>query len=62
MYDHSFYAGAPFPATDTVRHQLVLASRGTTKNLLMGYRLHTTVSAAGLPAATADNVRLQCAG
>jgi hypothetical protein len=61
-YDHSFYAGAPFPVTDTITHDLVLASRGSAPNLLMSYDLHTTVNALGVPTATVDNVRLSCTG
>jgi hypothetical protein len=61
-FDHSFYAGAPFPTTDTMVHQLVLASRSGTDNLLMGYTVHTTVSAQGVPTATVDNIRMQCTG
>jgi hypothetical protein len=61
-YDHSFYAGAPFPANDTQTHSVELVSRATTNNLIMGYVLHTTVNAGGIPTATVDNVRLDCKG
>jgi hypothetical protein len=61
-YTHSFYAGAPFPVTDTMTHSILLTSRGAAQNLLMGYDLHTTVNATGIPTATVDNVRLSCTG
>ncbi len=62
VYDHSFYAGGPFPVTDTTTHSVELVSRGDSPNLLMSYTLHTTVSATGVPTATITNVRLDCQG
>ncbi|MDQ3874170.1 MAG: hypothetical protein M3322_01270 [Actinomycetota bacterium] len=61
-YSHSFYAGAPFPVTDTLTHDTVLASRGSAQNFLMTYEIHTTVNALGVPTATVENVRLSCNG
>jgi hypothetical protein len=60
--DHSFYAGAPFPVTDTETRSVELVSQAGTPNLVMHYGLHTTVNAAGVPTATVDNLRLACAG
>ena len=62
VYDHSFYAGGPFPVTDTTTHSVELVSRGDSPNLIMGYTLHTTVTANGVPTATITNVRLDCQG
>ena len=62
VYDHSFYAGAPFPVTDTTTHKTELVSRGDSPNLLMAYELHTTVNANGVPTATITNMRLECKG
>ena len=62
VYDHSFYAGGPFPVTDTTTHSVELVSKGDSPNLLMGYTLHTTVTASGVPTATITNVRLDCQG
>lgn len=61
-YDHGFYAGAPFPVTDTVTQSVALVSQAATPNLIMHYDVHTTVNAAGVPTATVDNYRLDCAG
>jgi hypothetical protein len=61
-YDHSFYARAPFPTADTMVHSLLLVSRSGTDNLVMGYTIHTTVSAQGVPTAQVTDIRLQCTG
>lgn len=61
-YDHSFYARPPFPSNDTQTHSVELVSQGGSPNLIMGYALHTTVNAGGVPTASVDNVRLDCAG
>lgn len=61
-YDHSFYARPPFPSTDTQTHSVELVSQGGSPNLIMGYTLHTTVNAGGVPTASVDNTRLECAG
>jgi hypothetical protein len=61
-WDHSFYAGAPFPANDTIVHTVVLLSAGGSDNLVMGYRLHTTVNALGVPTAAVEDITLKCAG
>jgi len=61
-YGHSFYARPPFPSNDTQTHSVELVSQGSSPNLIMGYTLHTTVNAGGVPTASVDNVRLDCAG
>jgi hypothetical protein len=61
-YGHSFYAGSPFPTVDTMTHSVELVSQAATPNLIMGYTLHTTVTAGGVPTATVDNIRFNCAG
>ena len=60
--EHDFYAGAPFPVTDTTAWSIELVSQGTSPNLLMHYTLHTTVTANGVPTATVDNVYVECRG
>jgi hypothetical protein len=39
-----------------------LVSRSGTDNLVMGYTIHTTVSAQGVPTAQVTDIRLQCTG
>jgi hypothetical protein len=61
-FDHSWYARPPFPTTDTVVHQVVLASRSGSDNFLMRYRLHTTIAVTGVPTARMSDVALECTG
>jgi hypothetical protein len=60
--DESWYAGAPFPTTHTTTHSLLLVSQASTPNLVLRYTLHVTVNALGVPTATVENVRTECAG
>ena len=49
-------AGTPFPVTDTDTIDSKLVGLADTDNFLAHTTLHTTVSATGVPTATADQV------
>jgi hypothetical protein len=59
---HSFYAGAPFPATDTTTYSTGLHGAGPTDDFVMEVTVHTTVNANGDATAMPVNVNLKCVG
>jgi hypothetical protein len=62
LESHDFYAGAPFPVTDTHTYSLGLHGAGPTDDFVMHVTVHTTVNAQGVPTAEVSNVRAECAG
>jgi hypothetical protein len=59
---HSFYAGEPFPATDTTTYSTGLHARGPTDDFVMETTIHTTVNANGDATAMPVHVDLKCVG
>jgi hypothetical protein len=60
-YD-GWYARPPFPATHTHTYDFDLISQSGTDNYILHVTMHETVTANGMPAATVDNWRMDCAG
>jgi hypothetical protein len=61
-HDQSWYTGTVFPAIHTETHDFTLISAAATPNYVMHLTLHTTVTPAGVPAATVDNYHMDCTG
>jgi hypothetical protein len=60
--DHSWFAGAPFPAIETETHDFDLVSQSAAANYVLHVTMHTTVDGQGVPAAVVDNYRMDCTG
>ena len=60
--EDSWYAGAPFPTTHTHADQTEYLAQGSTDNFILRLRTHVTVTAAGVPTATVDDIRADCTG
>ena len=61
QYD-GWNARPPFPATHTHTYDFNLISQSGTDNYVLHATMHETVTANGMPAATVDNWRMDCAG
>ena len=61
QYD-GWSASPPFPATHTHTYDLDLISQSGTDNYILHTTMHETVNANGMPTATVDNWRMDCAG
>jgi transglutaminase/protease-like cytokinesis protein 3 len=59
----SWFTGAPYPTTHTTAYDWTLVSQAPgSPNYVMHMTLHETVTAAGIPTATVDNLSAECKG